>query len=208
MGREIGKKLICIIFAIGCLAAAIIGLMFPVLPASPFFLLMFLCIFRIANRRISDIFVIDDIIKENVWIYGSEIITSEEFLQEKNFSHHGNISVYEHSIQVARYSVFLADKMKKNIDRQSLIRGALLHDYYLYDWHIRDKSHRLHGLFHAKTSYNNASRDFDINQIEKDIILRHMFPLNLIPPKTQEGWLVCLADKIVSIEELSSKKEG
>ena len=39
-----------------------------------------------------------------------------------------------------------------------------------------------------------------MNPIIDNIILRHMFPLNIIPPKYKEAWLVNLADKIASLD--------
>ena len=39
-----------------------------------------------------------------------------------------------------------------------------------------------------------------MNKKVENIILRHMFPLNKIPPKYLEGWLVTFADKAVSFE--------
>ena len=53
---------------------------------------------------------------------------------------------------------------------RSLVRGALLHDYFLYDWHIPDESHKWHGVTHAGDALKNARRDFELNEIEQDMI--------------------------------------
>ena len=87
------------------------------------------------------------------------------------------------------------------VDKQSLVRGALLHDYFLYDWHEKDGGHRLHGFFHAERALHNARRDFNLNFIERDIIRKHMFPLNITPPKFRESWIVTWADKLCAAEE-------
>lgn len=130
-----------------------------------------------------------------------ELSLSDNFLNNKNFIQHGNTSIYEHVISVAEYSLFLTDKYNLKVDKRSLIRGALLHDYFLYDWHIPCKSHRLHGFTHAKTSLLNAQKEFNLTEIEKDIIVKHMFPLNIFPPKYLESWIVTYADKVVSSKE-------
>ena len=81
------------------------------------------------------------------------------------------------------------------------MRGALLHDYFLYDWHVPSETHRGHGFTHARTALHNASRDFTLDAVERDVIERHMFPLNPVPPRYRESVLVCLADKICAIGE-------
>lgn len=121
--------------------------------------------------------------------------------QEKNYMQHGTTTVYEHSIKVAYTSLYAAEKLNLRVDRRSLVRGALLHDYFLYDWHENDKSHRLHGFYHAGSALRNAVRDYELNRIEKNIIARHMFPLNLIPPAYKEAWIVCMADKFCAGSE-------
>ena len=130
-----------------------------------------------------------------------ELSVSKNFLNNKIFIQHGNTTIYEHVISVAEYSLFLVNKYNLKVDKKSLVRGALLHDYFLYDWHIPCKSHRLHGFTHARTSLLNAEKEFDLTEIEKDIIVKHMFPLNLTPPKYLESWIVTYADKVVSSKE-------
>ena len=91
--------------------------------------------------------------------------------------------------------------MAWNVNRRELIRGALLHDYFLYDWHEKNAGHRFHGFIHAGRALQNARKDFKLTIREENIILRHMFPLNVVPPMCKEAWLVCLADKICASKE-------
>ena len=42
---------------------------------------------------------------------------------------------------------------------------------------------------------NNADKYFKLNDVERDIILKHMWPLTVIPPKTMEGYVVMYVDK-------------
>ena len=67
------------------------------------------------------------------------------------FIQHGDVTVYAHVTSVARASLSFAERLGRagiSVDRASLLRGALLHDYFLYDWHDPDPSHRLHGFRH------------------------------------------------------------
>lgn len=133
--------------------------------------------------------------------YGKDILESTKMLEEKKFMQHGNVSVYEHSLKVCYLSVRIAKTFGINIDMKALVRGALLHDFFLYDWHIYDDSHRFHAFSHARCAYENAKKEFKLGKIEKDIIVKHMFPMNLTPPKYKESMIVCLADKLSATHE-------
>ena len=120
------------------------------------------------------------------------------------FVQHGDVSVYEHVVAVAAESCRMADALARHgiaVDRPSLVRGALLHDYFLYDWHDPDPSHRLHGFRHPFFALRNAEDDFTLDERERNIIVRHMFPLVPVPPTCREAWIVCGADKLVALRE-------
>lgn len=141
-------------------------------------------------------------LEETVILYGKDVISSKNMEIQKKAIQHGNVSIYEHSLGVACLSIYLASCLKINVDKKSLVRGALLHDYFLYDWHEQDKNHRLHGFRHAKRALKNASFEFVLNPVEQDIIEKHMFPLNIKPPKYRESIIVCIADKICTVMEV------
>ncbi len=144
-------------------------------------------------------------VAKEIFLHGRDIILTEEAQDMKNYIQHGTTSVFEHAVSVAKYSLIYAIAIErafgKKVDRRSLVRGALLHDYFLYDWHEKTKGHHLHGFTHPKTAHDNASRDFDLNDREKDIIKKHMFPLTPIPPRYLESFIVCIADKWCAICE-------
>lgn len=125
----------------------------------------------------------------------------------RDFVQHGTTSVYDHSIRVAYYSLMVAELLHLREHREELVRGALLHDYFLYDWHERDRSHNFHGFRHPFTALRNAKADFDLSEREQNIIIRHMFPLIPIPPACMEGWIVCMVDKGCSIYEMIRSDE-
>ena len=50
--------------------------------------------------------------------------------EEKLAKQHGSTSVYQHSINVAYLSLWLAGRLPLRTDRRALVRGALLHDYF------------------------------------------------------------------------------
>lgn len=123
-----------------------------------------------------------------------------------NYMQHGTCSVYDHSLGVASLALRLSRHLPLKVDESALVRGALLHDYFLYDWHVPDPDRPLHGFYHPKAALENARRDFRLTAKEEDIIAHHMFPLTLVPPRTVEGLLVCLADKVCAVRETFQQK--
>lgn len=132
----------------------------------------------------------------------TDICDNSRFQESKKFVQHGETSVFAHSVSVAYNSYRIANFLGIRVNERALIRGALLHDYFLYDWHVKDDgNHRLHGFRHPKKALLNALEEFELNAIEENLIKCHMFPLTPIPPTHREGVLVCLVDKLCSITE-------
>ncbi|MDY6035014.1 MAG: HD domain-containing protein [Bulleidia sp.] len=123
------------------------------------------------------------------------------YSQAKDFMQHGKTSVYAHSIDVAITACKLAENYHFDVDYPSMIKGALLHDYFLYDWHVPHIEYGLHGFTHPYIAAQNAKDDYGLTPVEEDIIIHHMFPLTLYPPQSKEAWLVCWADKICAARE-------
>lgn len=131
-----------------------------------------------------------------------QVVDNSSFNESKKYIQHGNTSIYRHSIMVARKSCQIASKFNIKVSYNEMVRGALLHDYFLYDWHDKEHKHRRpHGFFHPSAALKNAMRDFVLTDIEKDIIKKHMFPLTPVPPVYAESLIVCIADKICSAGE-------
>lgn len=138
--------------------------------------------------------------------YIQDILNNDEFLKLKNFTHHTTTSRYQHCLNVAFCSFLMAKKLKSKHLRE-ITRGALLHDFFLYEW--RKVGHRkdlgllkgFHAFYHPYISLENAERYFVLTDIEKDIIKSHMFPCYLGIPKHKESLIIILTDKFCSIEE-------
>jgi uncharacterized protein len=122
------------------------------------------------------------------------------------FPHHCRFTAFEHVVSVAKLSLKLARLLPGRFDLESTVRGAMLHDYYFYDWRDKEQWHHGHLKKHPKIAYVNACRDFgDLNPTEKDIILHHMWPHPLSAmPRSKEAWIVSFADKMISLKEAFS----
>ena len=140
---------------------------------------------------------------EDRWILelANELEHMGRYGELRRYTQHGEVSVYDHCLRVAHRALALSRRLRVRVDARALVRGALLHDYFLYDWHERDAAHRWHGFRHPATALKNAERDFRLGDTERDMIAHHMFPLVPVPPRRRESVLLCVADKLCAIRE-------
>ena len=162
-------------------------------------------------RRIREMYERHRQIRQLLKNHAADILASDNFRSTKRHIQHGSMTVYHHSMDVARYSLLLNKKLGLGCDRHDLIRGALLHDYFLYDWH--DKAYlsvrkRFHGFRHPGTALRNAEREYELTDRQREIIRKHMWPLSVVPPTCREAWVVTAADKYCSLMETVGLHRG
>ncbi len=135
----------------------------------------------------------------------SELCAEGQLELMGQFVQHGSVSTLAHVVRVAQTSLKMARALKLKVSEQELVRGALLHDYYLYDWHTT--SNKGHAVNHPLIAAKNAQRDYGLTPKERNIIEAHMWPLppNRVPA-SKEAWLVCAADKWCSLAETLFKR--
>ena len=133
-----------------------------------------------------------------------DIMENPVFRTMERYIQHGHTTCLEHCIRVSYRSYRLCRRW--GWDARDAARGGLLHDFYLYDWHThaRETGKHFHGFTHPRTAAENAVRCFDVTEREKNIILRHMWPLTLIPPRHREGFAVVCEDKLCGLEETAA----
>ena len=151
-----------------------------------------------------------------------DILLSDEFQRRKLFRHHDG-SVWEHSIDVS-YRSFLLCKYY-HLDTRCAAIAGLLHDFYpkaykysdelakldkdyLSDVKKKQPIHKMHGFTHANAAANNAVKFFPslIDDKIYSCIKTHMFPLNIMPPKYIEGWIITMMDKKLSMNVIKEIK--
>ena len=143
--------------------------------------------------------------------HASDILDSDNFNSTKKYLQHGSVTVHKHCMDVARYSLILNKKLGLNCNKHDLIRGALLHDYFLYDWHDKEylsQRKRLHGFWHPGIALRNAGKEYKLNDRQREIIKKHMWPLTVVPPTCREAWVVTAADKYCSLMETIGIHKG
>lgn len=137
------------------------------------------------------------------------ILESSEFQKRKTYPHHDQITVYDHSLAVSKVAYLWAKQWNLNYEAAAI--AGLLHDFYSKPWQDNTEKKPLferHGYVHAKEALENAYKYFPelITDEIADSILRHMFPLNVTPPKYKIGWIVTFSDKYVSLEVFKHPK--
>lgn len=77
----------------------------------------------------------------------SELQSNDHVRKMKQYIQHGTVSTYDHCKSVAELSYRIDRCFSLRSDLNVLLTWAMLHDFYLYDWHeAGDGSHRLHGF--------------------------------------------------------------
>lgn len=142
---------------------------------------------------------------EEIGFYLKPYIQHPEVQRMKNYIAHGNITVLQHAVKVALIAYQLNKKYKLNADLKTLLAGALLHDFYGYDWHEKKLNFnvfQMHGFTHPTAAKDNAVKTFNISEEIQKVIVCHMWPLTLRSyPSSKEAKIVCIADKICATKE-------
>ena len=128
------------------------------------------------------------------------LIDHPTVLQMKKYRQHYETTCYDHCIEVAYWSYRFCKK--HNLDYVSMARAAILHDLFLYDWrHSKTKLQGWHAFKHPQIALENALNICDLNEKEKDIILKHMWPVTFFQfPKYKESFIITIADKLSALK--------
>ena len=130
----------------------------------------------------------------------------ERILKMKEISMHRGSNCYIHSFKVAKLAIKRALRHKKG-NLYTILVGAILHDYYLYDWRKDRSKMRHHMSNHPYVAAKNAERDFEIHESIKKVIHSHMWPVNITDfPKTKEARIISNADKTIYLKEIICSK--
>ena len=128
------------------------------------------------------------------------LVSNETVQKMKNFRQHYETSCFDHCYAVAYYCYLICKKY--NLDYISATRAAMLHDLFLYDWRVKQPGRKgLHAFTHGKIACKNACELFDLNDKEKDMIIKHMWPVTIEFPKSFEGLVLTFVDKYCAMSE-------
>ena len=149
---------------------------------------------------------IDEIQKKELEDIYQSFLHDERILLMKNISMHRGSNCYIHSFKVAKLAIKRALRHKRG-NLHIILLGAILHDYYLYDWRDDKSKMRYHMRSHPYVAAENAARDFGIHAPIKKVIQSHMWPVNFTDfPKTKEARIISNADKTIYLKEIICSK--
>lgn len=126
-----------------------------------------------------------------------DLIISRKVQEMENFTQHGKTTCLQHCLLVSYYSFKVCRFF--DLDEKSAARAGLLHDLFLYDWH-KDKKFS-HSFMHPRIALYNAKQSFELNDIECDMIEKHMFPLTQAVPSYLETIVISIVDKYCAVLE-------
>lgn len=127
----------------------------------------------------------------------------EEIKQLDEYSQHLDTSRLEHSVNVSYFSYRVCKKF--GWDYVSAARAGLLHDLYYYDWRYEKQPEGRHASAHPIVALRNARKLTEINDIEADAIVKHMWPMTIRFPRYKESYVVNIADKLCAAYEFTSQ---
>jgi uncharacterized protein len=130
-----------------------------------------------------------------------DILKNKEFNEIDKIEHHGTSRML-HSMRVSYYSYLISKALR--LHNSEVARGGLLHDFFMSSEERTSKDRFVSTFTHPKYAVKNADNTFEINDLERDIIKTHMFPVNIAIPKYLESWIVSLVDKGVATYEFVS----
>ncbi|WP_027107789.1 HD domain-containing protein [Lacticigenium naphthae] len=148
---------------------------------------------------------------ESFWNTDTEYIALIEDLLENSdliklgeITHHHFTTRLTHSLFVSYVSYRIAKRF--DLDTKAVARAGLLHDFFHEGRaEIAEMKQGSHNYVHPKIAVNNAEKITLLNDIEKDIILKHMFLTTKCGlPKYKESFIVTMVDKYCAIHEVSS----
>ncbi len=153
-----------------------------------------------------------DRIKEDLMLYGNDVLQSEEMKQAFQQTHHQWSTVGEHTFRVAFSSVMICYALRKlniKVNIPAVVIGALCHDLGILGRSEKYSSAKECSVEHPKESVEVA-RNLVSEMPEKaeDIIERHMWPLGETDaPNSVEAMVVSVADKYSAVKDLVKGSE-
>ena len=151
-------------------------------------------------------------IKNDLQLYGNDVLQSDEMKQAFEQTHHQWSTVGEHTFRVAFSSVMICYALRKmniKVSIPAVVIGALCHDLGILGRSEKFSSAKECSTEHPKESVAVAREILDdLPEKTEDIIERHMWPLgDSDAPNSIEGVVVSVADKYSAVKDIVKGSE-
>ena len=147
----------------------------------------------------------EDAICNDIIRYGKGILTSDIFRKTASQPHHVQSTVMEHTMNVCIIAVKLyRERMRRGeqLNEKDLVQAALCHDLGMVGRDEKYKNVIDTWLGHPKESARIAKEIVpDLSPNAEKMIRSHMWPLSNPAPPSEEGRILCLADKYASMAD-------
>lgn len=131
--------------------------------------------------------------------YVGDLLATEEVQKLAEFTQHFHSTRLDHSISVSYYSYKITKKFGWNAKETA--RAGVLHDLFFYDWRTTKLDEGTHAYMHPRIAVKNAEKITELSDLEKDIIIKHMWGATIAPPRYKEGYVVTMVDKYCAVKE-------
>lgn len=138
---------------------------------------------------------------EEYMSYVADLLATDEVQKLDNYKQHVTSTRLEHCISVSYYSYKLAKQW--HADARATARAGLLHDLFYYDWRTTKFDEGSHAYMHPRIAVKNAEKITELSDLERDIIVKHMWGATIAPPRYKESYIVTMVDKYCAIKEAS-----
>ena len=148
-----------------------------------------------------------DRIKDDLMLYGNDVLQSEEMKKAFEQTHHQWSTVGEHTFRVAFSSVMICYALRKlniKVNIPAVVIGALCHDLGILGRSEKFSSAKECSREHPGESVKVARELIpDLTEHSADIIERHMWPAGQSKaPNSLEGVIVSAADKYSAVKDI------
>ena len=146
-------------------------------------------------------------IKDDLVLYGNDVLQSEEMKQAFDQTHHQWATVGEHTLRVACSSVMICYALKKlhiKVNIPAVVIGSLCHDLGILGRAEKFSSGKECSREHPKESVAVAKEIVgELPEKTEAIIERHMWPAGQSKaPNSIEGVVVSVADKYSAVKDI------
>lgn len=128
-----------------------------------------------------------------------DLLAHPEIQALSNYTQHHHSDRLTHVIDVSYTSYRLA--LRLGLNATAVARAGILHDMFYYDWRVIKFELGTHAFIHPRVALRNAEKLTPLSEMEKDIILKHMWGATSALPHYRESYLVDLVDDYLAMRE-------